>query len=236
MLRPWRMSGNRTEVRLTARVTATGLTVLLCVGQDLVALRVRFIAVQGDLQRVNIRVLVLDHLAEEHPGRPRLVAVLVVHRVLVAEVLRVLSQHLGEHDVPLVPEDAVVGVPHHEEAKHRVGDVDIEDEVERTRILGPGEFLNQLLQGVSGGIGVRRTTVPDPVEVDTQEVPPVVAEIDSVRVHHWDDLNREISPRAGNINISTATATHFEYQFLPQLRGYFMFGHEEIYEACHEYK
>ena len=79
------------------------LTVLLSVGDDLVALPVGLVAVHGDLQRVHVGRLVFYHLAEEHPGRACLVRVLVIHRVLLAVVLAVLGQHFREDNVSLIP-------------------------------------------------------------------------------------------------------------------------------------
>ena len=64
-------------------------------------------------------------------GRPRLVGVLVVHRVLAGEVPAVLGQHFREDNVSLVPEDGVVGVTDDVEAEESVGDVKVEDKVQR---------------------------------------------------------------------------------------------------------
>lgn len=41
---------------------------------------------------------------------------LVIHCILVTEVLGILSQHLREHDVSLISENAVVCVTNYEEA------------------------------------------------------------------------------------------------------------------------
>ena len=62
-------------------------------------------------------------------------------------------------------------------------------------------------------MGVGGATVPDPVKVDTQEVTSVVTKVDSVRVHHGDDLNTQISDISPlplqltlNINFSLSSA------------------------------
>ena len=70
---------------------------------------------------------------------------LVVHGVCVGKVPAVLSQHLWEHDVPLVskeniselfllgyqpPEDAVISVANHKKAEQSVGDMDVKDKVQ----------------------------------------------------------------------------------------------------------
>ena len=91
------------DVKTNQREALVKLTIFLGVRDDLVGLLVRFVSEHGDLQGVDVGVLVLDHLAEEHPGGASLVGVLVVHRVLLAVVLAVLGQHLWEHNVTLVP-------------------------------------------------------------------------------------------------------------------------------------
>ena len=75
----------------------------LSVGDDFVTLLVRFVAIHGHLQRVHVGALALDHGGEVSPGGACLVGVLVVHGVLAGEVTTVLSQHLGEDNVTLVP-------------------------------------------------------------------------------------------------------------------------------------
>ena len=62
-------------------------------------------------------------------GRPHLVGVLVVHRVLAGEVPAVLGQHFRKDDVSLVPEHAVVCITDDVGPEESVGDVKVEDEV-----------------------------------------------------------------------------------------------------------
>ena len=83
------------------------LTIFLSVCDDLVRLLVGLVAVHGDLQAVHVGVLVLDHFAEEHPGGARLVGVFVVHRIFLAVIFAVLRQHLGKHNMPLIPGDGM---------------------------------------------------------------------------------------------------------------------------------
>ena len=104
---------------------------VLRVGNNFVVFLVRLVAVHRHLQRVHVGGLALYHGGEMSPGRTHLVGVLVVHRVLAGEVPAVLGQHFREDNVSLVPEDAVVGVTDDVEAEESVGDVKVEDKVER---------------------------------------------------------------------------------------------------------
>ena len=62
-----------------------------------------------------------------------------------------------------------------------------------TSDVDQNQLVNSVTRSVSQLLGRENT--------EYQEVPPVVAEVDSVRVHHGDDLDTEISTLAGNINI-----------------------------------
>ena len=97
-------------------------------------------------------------------GRPRLVGVLVVHRVLPGEVPAVLGQHFREDNVPLVPEDAVVGVADDVEAEESVGDVEVEDEVQRL-LCGGGQTGDDLVGGLYGGVEITRALTPHSVQI-----------------------------------------------------------------------
>ena len=63
------------------------------------------------------------------PHAPRLLAVRVVDGVGGVEVLAVLGEDLGEHDVPLVPVDVIIGVTVHKKAGQGSVGVDVKDHV-----------------------------------------------------------------------------------------------------------
>ena len=63
------------------------------------------------------------------PHAPRLLAVRVVDGVGGVEVLAVLGEDLGEHDMPLVSVDIVIGVSVHKEAGQSGVGMDIKDHV-----------------------------------------------------------------------------------------------------------
>ena len=63
-----------------------------------------------------------------------------------------------------IPEHTVISIADHKEAKQSVGDVNVKDKVKR--ILRLGQLVNEVLDGVSGWMSVRRTIVPITVEVN----------------------------------------------------------------------
>ena len=90
---------------------------------------------------------------------------------------------------PFSPEDTVISIADNKEAQQRVGDVDIEHKVQGVPALA--QLLDELLDGVGGGVGVLRARVPDPVQVNPEQVTSVIAEINSVRIHHRNNLDKD---------------------------------------------
>ena len=137
---------------------------ILRVGYDLLNLLLWFVPVHGHLQGVHVGCLALDDGGEMSPGGASFVRVLVVHRVLAGEVPAVLGQHFREDNVSLVPEDAVVGVADDVEAEESVGDVEVEDEVQRL-LCGGGQTGDDLVGGLYGGVEITRALTPHSVQI-----------------------------------------------------------------------